>query len=196
MKVELKIEQMPFAELLPALKQGKIDAIMSGMTITPERNLEVAFIGPYTISGKSILTRSPKLSEAQSASAINQSDVKLVTLRGSTSKAFVKGYLGNTSLTLVDDYHDAVDLLLTDKVDALVADYPVCAITQLRNPDANLASLKQPLTIEPIGLALPADDGLFLNLVENYLHSLQLLSTLDALQKKWFEDGGWLLQVE
>jgi polar amino acid transport system substrate-binding protein len=196
MKVELKIEQMPFAELLPALKQGKIDAIMSGMTITPERNLEVAFIGPYTISGKSILTRSPKLSEAQSASAINQSDVKLVTLRGSTSEAFVKGYLGNTSLTLVDDYDDAVDLLLNDEVDALVADYPVCAITQLRNPDANLASLKQPLTIEPIGMALPADDGLFLNLVQNYLNSLQLLGTLDALQKKWFEDGGWLVQVE
>ncbi len=110
MKVELKIEQMPFAELLPALKQGKIDAVMSGMTITPERNLEVAFLGPYTLSGKSILTRSPKLSEAQSASAINQSDVKLVTLRGTTSEAFVKGYLGNASLTLVDDYDDAVKL--------------------------------------------------------------------------------------
>ncbi len=196
MKVALKIEQMPFAELLPALKQGKIDAIMSGMTITTERNLEVAFIGPYTLSGKSILTRSPKLSEAQSASTINQSDVKLVTLKGSTSEDFVKSFLGNTTLTLVDDYDDAVNLLLNDEVDALVADYPVIAITQLRNPDANLASLKQPLTIEPIGMALPADDALFLNLVENYLHSLQLLGTLETLQKKWFEDGGWLVQVE
>ncbi len=196
MNVELKIEQMPFAELLPALKQGKIDAVMSGMTITPERNLEVAFLGPYTISGKSILTRSPKLSEAQNASSINQSDVKLVTLRGTTSEAFVKGYLGNASLTLVDDYDDAVNLLLKDEVDALVADYPVCAITQLRHPDANFASLKQPLTIEPIGIALPADDGLFLNMVQNYLNSLQLLGTLEMLQKKWFEDGSWLVQVE
>jgi polar amino acid transport system substrate-binding protein len=169
---------------------------MSGMTITPERNLEVAFLGPYTISGKSILTRSPKLSEAQSASAINQSDVKLVTLRGSTSETFVKGYLGNTTLTLVDDYDDAVNLLLNDEVDALVADYPVIAITQLRYPDANFASLNQPLTIEPIGMALPPGDALFLNLVQNYLNSLQLMGTLEALQKKWFEDGGWLVQIE
>ena len=186
----------PFTELLPALKQGKVDAVMSGMTITPIRNLEVAFLGPYAVSGKSILTRSPKLSEAQSAGAINQSDVKLVTLKGSTSETFVKGFLGSATLTLVDDYDQVVDLLLKDEVDALVADYPVCAITQLRSPDANLASLQQPLTIEPIGMAMPADDGLFLNLVENYLNSPQLLGTLEALQKKWFEDGGWLVQVE
>ncbi len=196
MKVELKIEQMPFSELLPSLKSGKIDAVMSGMTITPERNLEVAFLGPYTVSGKSILTRSTKLSEAQDANAINQTDVKLVTLGGSTSEVFVKNYLPNTNLTLVDNYDQAVDMLLNDQVDALVADYPVCAITQMRYPEANLASLNQPLTIEPIGMALPADDPLFMNLVQNYLNSLQLLGALEALEKKWFEDGGWLVQVE
>ena len=196
MKVELKIEQMPFSDLLPALKQGKIDAIMSGMTITLERNLEVAFIGPYTVSGKSILTRSPKLSQAQSANDINQPDVKLVTLGGSTSEAFVNAFLGNASLIKVDNYDQAVDMILKDQADALVADYPVCAITQLRYPEANLASIKQPLTIEPIGMALPANDPLFLNLVQNYLNSLQLLGTLDLLEKKWFEDGGWLVDVE
>jgi len=196
MQVELKIEQMPFADLLPALEAGKIDAVMSGMTITPARNLKVAFIGPYTISGKSILTRSPKLSEAMDANAVNQAEIKLVTLKGSTSESFVKGYLGNTNLTLVDNYDQAVEMLLKDEVDALVADYPVCAITQLRHPEANFASLTQPLTIEPIGMALPPDDALFLNMVQNYLNSLQMLGTLEALEEKWFKDGGWLVQVE
>ena len=196
MKVELKIEQMAFGELLPALKAGKVDMVMSGMTITPKRNLEVAFLGPYTVSGKSILTRSPKLSQAQDANAINQPDVKLVTLGGSTSEEFVKNYLGNTTLSLVDNYDQAIEMLLNDQADALVADYPVCAVTQLKYPDANLASLNQPLTIEPIGMALPPNDPLFLNLVQNYLNSLQLLGALDTLQEKWFEDGGWLVQVE
>ena len=31
---------------------------MSGMTMTPERNLEVLFAGPYILSGKAILTKS------------------------------------------------------------------------------------------------------------------------------------------
>jgi polar amino acid transport system substrate-binding protein len=46
MGVGTKIEVMRFAELLPALQSGKIDLILSNMTITPGRNLKVAFVGP------------------------------------------------------------------------------------------------------------------------------------------------------
>jgi len=49
---------MPFAELLPALEKGKLDMVISNMTITPERNARVPFAGPYFISGKSVLTKS------------------------------------------------------------------------------------------------------------------------------------------
>ena len=38
MNLKISFAKMPFAELLPALKSGKIDMIMSGMTMTPERN--------------------------------------------------------------------------------------------------------------------------------------------------------------
>jgi len=55
MGVKVKFNTMPFSELLPALKAGKVDVVLSGMTITPERNLKVAFVGPYFISGKSII---------------------------------------------------------------------------------------------------------------------------------------------
>ena len=46
MGVTLEVKRMSFAELLPALKSGEIDIIISGMTITPRRNLDVAFAGP------------------------------------------------------------------------------------------------------------------------------------------------------
>jgi len=39
MGVRLKLEKIPFDELLPALEVGRIDMIISNMTITPERNL-------------------------------------------------------------------------------------------------------------------------------------------------------------
>ena len=58
MQVDLEIVQKPFAQLLPALEKGEVDLVMSGLTITPERNLRVAFVGPYFVSGKSILTKS------------------------------------------------------------------------------------------------------------------------------------------
>lgn len=47
MGVTLKIEEFGFDALLGALKTGKIDIIISGMSPTPERLKEVNFSDPY-----------------------------------------------------------------------------------------------------------------------------------------------------
>ena len=41
MGVEAKLVRMPFQDLLPALERGEIDIVLSGMTMTSERNLKV-----------------------------------------------------------------------------------------------------------------------------------------------------------
>jgi polar amino acid transport system substrate-binding protein len=58
-----------------------------------------------------------------------------------------------------------------------------------------LATLESPLTIEPIGIALPPNAFQVHNLVENYLNALQIGGVLDQLEKKWFQDGSWLIRV-
>src|SRR5262245_12412781 len=47
MNVKLRVAPIPFAELMPALEAGQVDMVLSGMTITPGRNMKVAFVGPY-----------------------------------------------------------------------------------------------------------------------------------------------------
>jgi polar amino acid transport system substrate-binding protein len=195
MQVDLEIVQKPFAQLLPAIDKGEVDLVMSGMTITPERNLRVAFVGPYFVSGKSILTKSKKLAEASEAETINDPSVRLVTLEASTSARFVEMVLPKTKLTTVDSYDTAVKFVIADKADALVADYPICVLSVLRHPEAELATLLSPLTIEPIGIALPANDMLLLNLVQNYLGALQSMGILESLRQKWMEDGSWLAEL-
>ena len=193
MGVKLKLVEMPFSDLLAALKAGKIDAVMSGMTMTPERNLEVLFAGPYILSGKAILTKSKLISEF---SAANDKKYRIATLKGSTSVEFVKTYMPKHELILVDNYNDGVQMVLADKADAMVADKPICVVTIMKNQGKDLVTSDQPLTIEPIGMALPPDDPQFLNLVENYISSLQLSGTLPLLEKTWFQDGAWMLNVE
>ena len=61
MKVKLRLAAMPFANLLPALEAGQVDMILSGMTMTPERNMRFAFVGPYFVSGKSFLAKEATL---------------------------------------------------------------------------------------------------------------------------------------
>ncbi len=195
MGVKLTLVEKPFAELLPAIEAGEVDAVMSGMTMTPERNLRVAFVGPYVVSGKSILTKSSTLAAIQATEDIDQSQVKLVALKGSTSEKFVERVLPKAKFTAVDDYDQAVAAVLGGGADAMVADFPICALSVLRYPDAGLATLVKPLTIEPIGMALPAGDSLLLNMVENYLGALEAIGLLDELEARWFEDGSWLIQV-
>ena len=196
MGVELKLVQMPFGELLPALEAGEIDVIMSGMTITPERNMKALFVGPYMVSGKTILTKASTILALDEQTEINQSQVTLVALQGSTSEEFVNLVLPEAKLTLAKDYDEAVNLVLSDKVNAMVADVEICQVTALRYPDSDLAVLDQALTIEPIGMAISANDFLLENVIRNYFTSLEMVGMLDALEIKWFENGAWLIQVK
>ena len=190
--VELSFATMPFAQLLPALESGKVDMVLSGMTITPKRNLKVAFVGPYYVSGKAVLTKEETLARAQAAGDINRPDVTLAALEGSTSQLFVESMLPKTTLVTVKDYDEAVELVLQDKVHALIADYPICAVSVLRYPDRGLTSVFTRLTYEPIGIALPPNDPLLVNWVENVLNRLEGSGQLDILREYWLEDTPWL----
>lgn len=196
MGVELKIVQLPFTELIPALEANKVDAIMSGLTITPERNSKVFFAGPYSVSGKSILTKSKVLAEIASADEINETKYKVACLKGSTSEKFVQKVMPNVELVPVENVDAGVDLVLNDSAHAMVADFPTCVVASLMHAEEGLVTLDQPLTIEPIGIALPSDDPQLLNLVENYLQALELTGAMEMLDMKWFQDGTWLLDLE
>jgi len=59
MGVDLVIKVIPFKKLIPALQKGDVDIVISNMTITPKRNTQVAFVGPYLTSGKCLITKKP-----------------------------------------------------------------------------------------------------------------------------------------
>lgn len=195
MNAELKIVQKPFGELLGALQKGEVDLVMSGMTITAERNLKVAFVGPYYLSGKSILTKSSALAQADETEDLDKADIKLAALEGSTSQQFVQALIPKATLVATKDYDEAVKLVLDDEVQALVADREIVVLTAFRNPEAKLATLAEPLTIEAIGIAVPPGDGLLMNFLENTLGALEAGGLLPGLRSRWLEQGDWLEQL-
>ena len=192
MGVKVRFVTKPFPGLLPALQAGEVDMVLSGMTITPKRNLKVAFVGPYFISGKAFLTKVKTIANAKETDDINTPDTKLVALRDSTSQAFAETVLDKTTLFTTGTYDEAVDMVLKDKVQAMIADYPICVVSVFRYPDAGLLSVVTPLTYEPIGVAIPANDPLLMNWTTNTLNSIEASGTLDELRLKWFARGAWL----
>ena len=39
---------------------------------------------------------------------------------------------------------------------------------------------------------MPAGDAQFANLVDNYLDTFEAAGLVEALRKKWLEDGSWI----
>ena len=192
MGARLKFELMPFPDLLPALEQGKLDMVLSGMTITPKRNLKVAFVGPYYISGKGILAKAEKIASSEDAADINRPGVTLAVLQASTSQLFAEKVLPKARLVKTKTLDEALNLLFENKVDALVADYPFCAVSAFRYSDRKLLAGEARFTYEPLGIALPANDPLLVNWVENLLKRLEQVGDLDVLADRWFRDGAWV----
>ena len=194
MGVKLRFETMPFAQLLPALEKGKVDMILSGMTMLPERNRKVAFVGPYYVSGKGILTNQKNIAALQEADGLNRPDFTVAALQKSTSQIFVEKAAPKAKLVATASYDEAIDMLMADKVDALIADFPFCALTAFRHSDKGLMAGKAKLTFEPLGIALP-EDALLINWVQNHMILLNGTGALKRIAEFWLGNPSWIKQL-
>ena len=192
MNLELKIVEIPFGELLIALEQERVDMVMSGVAITPQRASKVTFIGPYTLSAKSLLTTA-RVKEAEISTAeFNHPEVRVVALENSTSALFVEQNLPEASLYAIKYYNEGIQELLSGKIDAMVADIPILKLAMLRNPEAGLGIIEPPIAVEPIGIAIPGNDAQFANLVRNFLTAFEKTGLTSALRKRWLENDDWI----
>ena len=195
MKVSLTLMSLPFPDLLPALKEGKVDMVLSGIAITPDRSRDVAFVGPYLLSGKSILTDSKTLLSMTKPRDLNKPELTLVAVENSTSQQFIERAAPYAKLVTVRDHDTAVKMILDDTADVMIADMPICILTVLRNPGKDLATPSAPLSVEPIGIVLSAADLRFQNLVDTYIRTFEMTGMLEELRKKWLEDSSWVRKV-
>jgi polar amino acid transport system substrate-binding protein len=189
MNVKLEVIRIPFDKLIDTVEQGKADMVISGMTITPARTRRVSFIGPYMLSGKSLLATPKLMSKITPSAGFNSSGTKLAALRGSTSESLVQQQLPKASLTAVANYDEGVEMLLAGKVNGMVADMPILALTRQRYRDSNLHLVTPPLSTEPLGIAIARGDEQFENLLHNYLLAFEKTGLFVSLHKKWFEIG-------
>ncbi len=190
--VTLEMKTMEFSRLLPALEAGQLDLVISSMTITPSRNRRFAFVGPYMITGKSILADRGLVAAVEGPADINAADITLTALEGSTSQALIESLFPAARLVTARDYDEAVGLLLAERADAMFADYSACVVYAHRYAGRGLVALGEPLTYEPLGIAVPPGDPLLVNLLQNLLLRLEGSGDMDKLHERWFMDTSWV----
>jgi polar amino acid transport system substrate-binding protein len=196
MGVKLNLQRIDFAGLLPALESGSIDLVVSNMTMTPGRNLKVAFVGPYFTSGKAFLTKRSSIAQAKGLPDVNNPQFTFVALKGSTSEEVIRQGAPQAKHLVTSNQNDAIQMVIDGKADAMIADYPICVVATYRNPAAGLVSVVAPITYEPIGIAVPKGDPHLLNWLGNFLQSLEKAGYMEGLKEKWFAQPTWLPQMK
>ncbi len=117
---EVQIENIPFDGLIPALKTGKIDLIVSSMTATPERAQSIAFSESYLRNGLCLLVnRRAKIHSIQQA---DQPGYTIAVKQGTTGQLYARGHLRHARLLVLEKEDACVLEVVQDKAQAFIYD--------------------------------------------------------------------------
>jgi polar amino acid transport system substrate-binding protein len=181
--------------IIPALQTNKCDIIISGMTVTAQRNLKVNFADPYIVIGQSLLV-SPKLAgKIKTYKDLNNPKYTITSKLGTTGAQAAKRYIPKAKLDLFETEVDAVLQVSNGKADAFVYDLPYNAIYSSQHQQ-QVIHLDKPFTYEPLGWAIRQDDPNFLNVLNNYLRQVKGDGTYQRIYDKWFKSDKWLKRVQ
>jgi polar amino acid transport system substrate-binding protein len=124
----LKIQDIPYDSLIPALKAGKIDIIAAETNITPERAKQVDFSAPYWTADLAILVG--KDAKANMANIFSEGH-KIGAQTGTTQAGFLEDAVKAGAKFTFKPY-ETNDLILMDikagRLDAFIGDTPVAKV--------------------------------------------------------------------
>lgn len=194
MGVKLTLVNTQWDGIIPALLTDKFDILMSGMTITPERNLQVNFSEPYIYIGQSVLLHRKRAETITDHSQLNDPQYTVATKLGTTGEIATKRFLPKARIKTFETEVDAAMEVRSGRADAFVYDLPYNLVYAAQFPDA-LVHLNEPFTREALGWAIRKGDPDFLNWLNHFLRQIKDDGVYEALHRKWFENTAWLANV-
>lgn len=118
--VELKIEDMAFDSLIPALQTGKIDITLAGMTYSEERAKQVDFSEGYYVSIDKFLVLKDKVDEFKSLDDFK--GLKIGVQKGTVQEKKIKDDLPEAKAVSMGKNGMLIDALKSNRVDAIFMD--------------------------------------------------------------------------
>jgi polar amino acid transport system substrate-binding protein len=181
--------------IIPALITGKFDIIISGMTVTQERNLKINFADPYIIVGQTMLVNS-KHKGVTSYKDLNDPKYIITSKLGTTGEQAIKRLLPKATYKSFETEPEAALEVVNGKADAFVYDLPYCESFYAQQGAGKLIFLNQPFTYEPLAWAINKGDPDFLNWLNNFLRQIKNDGRYDKIYNKWIQSTDWLKEVQ
>lgn len=182
-------------QLIPALQRGEIDIIVAGLSITPQRALQVYFSNPYASSGIGIATNTKLTSGFSSLEALNKPDIAVGVLSGSVSEQVARDIFAKASIKTFADEAQAEDALVKGLLHAFVRSEPGPRFMALKHPKEVDVPVSRPLLSTREAFAVRRGDNDFVNFLNAWIVAREADAWLTSTRKYWFESLDWQEQV-
>jgi len=173
---EVKFVEMPFDRLLSALDEGKIDIVMSGMTVTALRAPLAQFCDPYATTGLAVMVRSADLWTYSYPEVIYVIKTRLGVEKGTIADVLAQRRCPKATVSTFPSTQAAVQALKANQVDAVIADAPVLWRLAAQSEGASVTVVRRLLTEENLAWAVRRGDT-------------ELLTAANSALQQWRADG-------
>ena len=181
----LVVENIPFDGLIPALKTGKIDLIISSMTATDERAKSIDFSEPYLKTGLCLLAG--KNSKIQSAADLDSPATTVAVKQATTGHNFVRQNLKNAKVLVLDKEDACVLEVVQGKADAFIYDQMSTFKHWQRNQETTRAIL-QPFQQESWAIGIRKGNGGLRKKVNAFLETFRRQGGFEKLGDKYLKE--------
>jgi polar amino acid transport system substrate-binding protein len=169
--------------LMDALLTGKVDIIMSGMTITQARLMRVNFSKPYLRAGQTILVRRTDATLIQIT--LFEPKTKIGAQKATTGDLWAKQNCPNQERKLYPTAELGARALITGQIDAFICDAPVNWWLASENEAVGLTVAGRYLTDEYLGWAVRKDDPELLEAANAFIDRKNASGELHAVLRNW-----------
>jgi len=180
----ISIENMPFEGLIPALKTGRIDLIISSMTATDERRKSITFSDPYLNTGLAILVR--KDSPIQSIADVDKPGVNVVVKTGTTSADYARDHFQHATVLAIQQDSACALEVVQGKADAFLYDQMSIYQFAKKFPETT-RGLLQPFQRESWAIGIRQGNGALEAQVNAFLRDFKARKGFDALGDKYLK---------
>lgn len=175
--LKLKIVNMSFDSLLGALKTGKIDIIISGMTSTPERKKQVDFSDSYMMTKNIMLVKKDKVNDYKDIKDFNNK--KVGAQKGTEQEKIAQTEIENASITSLSRLPDVILALKSGKVEDVVVEKPVAEAYLKQNPKLGISNVKFNEEEKDTVIAVPKDSPKLLSQINKTIKEVKDKGLID-----------------
>jgi polar amino acid transport system substrate-binding protein len=182
---DIHFKELSFNELIPALQHGDIDVIMSGLSITDEREQKMDFTKNYLEIGQMAIISITNIGKLSYPGAISDPDRVIAIEPGTTGEAYAKKVLTAAKLKYFDTPDLAFKALRNGSVDFFIHDAPTSWKIAQSSDFSDLIPLYRPLTNEYLAWAVKKGNRSLLADLNTALVTLTEDGTVNRIQNRF-----------